>query len=135
VLGVVAEMKRCVYTHVPILEEGRVMGVFSENTIFCALAAKEAVNVTDGTRISEFREFVPISKHVGESFEFAASDITLEAVAQLFAERLRRQQRLGAVFLTDDGTEAGRLLSLMTAWDVAGASELAVNARVSENPV
>ena len=124
VLGVVAEMNRCVYTHVPILEEGRVMGVFSENTIFCALAAKESVNVNRGTTISEFREFVPVPKHVSECFEFAASDITLEAVAQLFAERLKRQQRLGAVFLTDSGTESGRLLSLMTAWDVVGANLL-----------
>ena len=120
--AVVTEMNRCVYTHVPILEESRIIGVFSENTLFCALAGKAAVDVNDETQVSEFREFAPVSKHISECFEFVAPDTTLESVAELFAERLKLQQRLGAVFLTDDGTEAGRLLGLMTAWDAAGAN-------------
>jgi CBS domain-containing protein len=133
VVGVVAEMNRCVYTHVPILEEGRVIGVFSENTTFCALGAMKAVSVTEDTTISEFREFVPIRKHVSECFEFTTSDATLESVAQMFADRLKLQQRLGAVFLTDDGAEAGRLLGLVTVWDIAG-TKVAIGKLAPPNP-
>jgi CBS domain-containing protein len=124
VLDVVNVMRLREYTHVPILDEGRVAGVFSENTMFCALAAHNSLIVEEGTAIANFGEFVPLSRHVSEHFDFVAHDVSLESVAQLFQERLKHQERLGAVFLTDTGNEAGQLLGLVTAWDIAGTTLL-----------
>jgi CBS domain-containing protein len=121
VLEVVRVMNSKVYTHVPVLEDGRVVGVFSENTVFSYLADHGQARISSETRISEFREFMPVRKHASEVFGFLSETSTIVDLARLFQETFKLRQRLAVVFITDNGQETGRLLGLVTAWDMAGA--------------
>jgi CBS domain-containing protein len=120
-VDVIAKMNANVYTHVPILRNGAVIGVFSENTIFSYVAEHRNVVIDPNTRIEAFRDYVPLTKHVSEVFEFLPQRASVADVLLKFQNSIRDKKRLAAVFITDDGESTGRLLGLITAWDLAKA--------------
>lgn len=119
VLQVVETMQANVYTHVPILENATIVGVFSESTIFAVLAARRQITIDHATKMSELREFVPLSGGLSEVFEFLSVKTSASEVALRFQRTFREKRRLGAVFLTGNGDATDRLCGLITAWDVA----------------
>ena len=120
VRDVVAVMNEHVYTHVPILRDGAVVGVFSEHTFFSSLAAHARLEITDETRFEEFREFLAPDRHASEFFVFLSETATLVDLLICFRKNFDEKKRLAAVFITEDGSETGRLRGLVTAWDIAG---------------
>jgi CBS domain-containing protein len=119
VVDVVATMNANVYTHVPILRDGAVVGVFSENTICSYLAGRRRAVIDPNTRIGEFRDYVPLAKHASEVFEFLPQGATVADVLLQFQHSIRDKKRLATIFITADGQPTGRLLGLVTAWDLA----------------
>jgi CBS domain-containing protein len=119
VVAVITTMNSKAYTHAPILDGGMLVGVFSETSIFSYLAEHRAATITSKTVVGEFRAFLPLSKHTSETFDFLAGDSTVADIASRFRHSFDGHTRLSAVFITDSGTEAGQLLGLVTAWDIA----------------
>ena len=64
--------------------------------------------------------FFDVRNHASEVFAFVPPTNTVSDVQHRFRDTFKTHKRLAAVFITDDGTENGRLLGLITAWDVAG---------------
>lgn len=120
VLKVVETMRTNVYTHAPILENGQIVGVFSESTLFSVLAAQRQIAIDHATTLSELRGFVPLSGSVSEVFEFISVNTPIPEVASRFQGNFRERKRLGALFLTEKGDPTEPLCGLITAWDVAG---------------
>jgi len=119
-IDVMDEMDEKTYTHVPVMEGSKMIGVFSENSILAYLVNhKEAIIMKD-TKISEFEDFVGIDKHKSEYFEFVSRDTLLSDVEVLFQEGLKARKRIAVVYITEHGTRDERLLGMITAWDVAG---------------
>lgn len=112
------------YTHVPVIESGRLIGVFSENTVFSYLASNGDVMLGKNTPINEFREFIPIGSHRSEYFEFASRNATVIDIEDIFRRDLKDKKRLGVVFITQNGYPGERILGMITAWDVAGYRQL-----------
>ena len=107
------------YTHVPILEDGIVRGVFSENTLLSYLYGEEIVCIDDETTFSSLAELLPVDAHASESFRFVPRTITLAEVAEMFTVAMRRADRIGMVFITHSGKPSEKVLGIITAWDVA----------------
>jgi CBS domain-containing protein len=120
VRDVVAVMNEHVYTHAPILRDGAVVGVFSENTLFSSLAAHAPLEITDETRFEELREFLALDRHASEFFVFVPETATLADLLICFRKNFAEKKRLAAVFITENGRDTGRLRGLVTAWDIAG---------------
>ena len=114
------EMQKKVYTHVPILQDGIVVGVFSENTVFSYLIDEEIVGIEDQMRFRELEDYLPVDKHSSESFRFARQDMLVENINLLFEKALAKQDRIGLVFITKNGKADEPLLGIITAWDIAG---------------
>ena len=121
VLSAMKEMNEKVYTHVPILKDGKVEGVFSENTLLSYLVDEEIVCIDSNLTFSDIAKYLPIKKHRAETFRFVSRDALLYEVSQLFDNALKKSERIGMVFITQHGGENERVLGIITAWDVAGA--------------
>jgi predicted transcriptional regulator len=119
VLQVVETMQAKTYTHVPVLANSTIAGVFSESTLFAVLAARRQITINHETKMSELREFVPLYGGVSEVFEFLSVKTSVPEVAMRFQRNFREKRRLGAVFLTQNGGTTDQLCGLITAWDVA----------------
>jgi CBS domain-containing protein len=123
-VSVIREMYAQVYTHVPILENRRLVGVFSENTVLSYLAVNEIVGVDPTIKIRAFRDFIPLQAHTSETFAFIPRNALFGEVVALFRKNLATRKRLGAVFITANGKDSEDLLGLITAWDIAGADPM-----------
>ncbi|MBR3319995.1 CBS domain-containing protein [Candidatus Saccharibacteria bacterium] len=109
-------MKEKAYTHVPILENRKVIGVFDENSLFCF--------VSDGNSVSDSLTFESIKKYLGlnnrecEGFLFAKKNEYVDEIEESMNAAFKKQKRIGMVFVTDTGDEDGKLLGILTPWDI-----------------
>ena len=114
------KMKEKVYTHVPILENGVLKGVFSENTLFGALIEDELIYEKDKTTFSDelIAKYSQINNRASECFEFVKKDCLLEDVRELFQQKFEENKRLAMVFITQNGKPQERVLGIITPWDI-----------------
>lgn len=119
-LDVMQTMNEKVYTHVPVIEGSKMIGVFSENTILSYLSHHKEALILKDMKIKEFAQFIPLEKHLSENFEFVSRDALLIEAEELFKKALIDRKRIGMVFITQSGKKDEELLGLLTSWDIAG---------------
>ncbi|MBR1758163.1 MAG: CBS domain-containing protein [Lachnospiraceae bacterium] len=107
------------FSHIPVVKSGRVTGVFSVSTIFAWQLANPEETLDMTKTVGDLVPYLSFSKHRIEQFGFAGRDLTvLEAREAL--EKKQRGKRVSAIFLTDNGEESGKLLAMVTPYDVIG---------------
>ncbi len=106
------------YSHVPVLEKGKVIGVFSVSTFFSLGKDGKLSEINDQTTISEIVDYVSIESHTSERFLFFKKDDTVSEIRKAFSDRKAGQKRVAGVFITEDGTDKTQLVSFITPWDV-----------------
>jgi CBS domain-containing protein len=116
---VMKNMKENAYTHVPVLKNGSVIGVFSLYTVFAYLIEKGCVQISGDTKVGDLSEYITFEGHQGEYFKFVPKDCPVIDIEDLFAKRLEDNKRLVTIFITENGESDERLLGIVSAWDVA----------------
>lgn len=104
------------FSHVPVIEDEKLVGVFSENSILNYLVSNNG-GISNNATIKDFTEFIPLGGHNSELFDFVERDMLLDDVQQMFEDSVKNHHRLGVVFVTENGKEDEKLLGLITAWD------------------
>ncbi len=116
---VMQAMHKNTFTHVPIITENKMIGVFSENVLLSYLVdAGEAV-ITNDMKMGDLKKYLPLSAQRGESFEFLSRKSSLGEVYKIFNEAIKIKKRIGMVFITEHGKTDEKLLGIITAWDLA----------------
>ncbi len=118
ILDVVRFMQTMGFTHVPILEEGKLVGVFSSNVIYSYLAQTKDPVTSFDTELSVFREYLSIYNHTNEYFTFESRDVTLYQVSKQFKIDSHNMKQLAAVFLTENGSEHEKILAMLTPYSI-----------------
>lgn len=114
------EMRERLYTHIPIVKDGVVIGVFSENTLLHYLIDDKIARIDEGVRFSDIESYLPLDRHRAESFRFIGKETPVSEIEDLFADADRRSDRIGLIFVTASGKKTEKLLGIISAWDVAG---------------
>lgn len=114
------EMERRGFSHIPILRDGAVEGVFSANTVFTCLLDGELAGIGEDMRFAELREFLPPEKHRSESFRFIREDKLVDEMSEMIEKAQARHDRIGLFFTTVNGRSDEPIRGILTAWDVAG---------------
>lgn len=120
VIEVMRKMNKNTYTHVPVVENGKLVGVFSENTIFSYVVKNHDVTIKRDMLIKEFADFIPLNNHESEYFEFVPENTPVTQIEELFQNGLKDKKKISVIFITPNGKEDEELLGLITAWDLAG---------------
>lgn len=115
VLPIMKAMQRRGFSHVPVMQGERMMGVFSVSTIFSD-AISGGARVDERTRIRDFSHLLPIEDHVFEQYAFIGEQATLPEAQAAFDRRDKK--RMAALFVTRGGAPDGLLLGMITPWDV-----------------
>lgn len=119
---ILKKMVENVYTHIPILSDGRVAGVFSENTLLSLIAKEEIIGIDNDMTFAnpDIEELLPIDKHETEVFKFTPKDMLLSDARGLFEEAIKNDNRIGLLFVTQNGSVNERILGIVSSWDIAG---------------
>lgn len=124
ILPSMKEMSEKIYTHLPILNnENKVIGVFSENTIFSYLLDEEIIEISKITKFSELQKYLDVNKHLSEIFKFVKRTTTIKEAKKIFEEELKENKKIGMVFITENGRKEESVLGIFTPWDLAGEIE------------
>jgi len=116
----IKEMTNKLYTHVPIIENGKLIGVFSENTILDIVNSDGKVIIDETMKFEEIKEFIKIENHSMERFEFIAKDKNIYEVEEMFEKYFKQNKRIGCIYITDKGKKDEKIIGMLTAWDVLG---------------
>jgi len=117
-LAVMRKMRERSFSHVPVVQDQKLIGVFSENTVFSYLVNNHAVDVGRETLIKEFLEYISIGSHENEYFSFVPKGTLVLDVESMFQKGLKNKKRLAVVFITENGKKEEQILGLITAWDL-----------------
>ena len=116
---VLRDMAKHGYAHVPVLEDGRVVGVLSEGTVLAYLVDDMTLEIPQNATLRDLEARLSLGAHEQGRFAFVARHEPADEVAELFQASLRQASRLAMVFVTEHGKPDERLLGIITAWDLA----------------
>lgn len=104
------------YSHIPIMENGRVIGVFSENTLFKMSCCSQIVS--PDTTFADLVPYIKVKESNDSVYLFVPADMTVPDALSLFQNANNEKRRLDILFITGDGTSQGVLKGMITAWDM-----------------
>lgn len=119
----IKEMSKKLYTHIPILENGVVIGVFDENSIFNYLSKQEIIMIEDKTIFNDIKDYIGLSDREMEEFIFFSPNSYLEELENEFEKAYRRGKRIGIAFITQNGSPYEKLQGIITPWDMIAYSK------------
>ena len=116
---VIEKMRKKSITHVPVLnEDGKLIGVFSENTIFSRLCDDEIVAIDENEAIEKCCDYLPIDKHESEYFEFVGLKTTIADVKSKFDNPINKNKRLVLLIVTKTGRDNQKIEGVISPWDL-----------------
>lgn len=119
----IKEMSDKLYTHIPILEDGKVIGVFDENSIFNYLSKQEIIMIEENTTFNDIKEYIGLYDREMEEFIFFSSQRYLEELEKEFEKSYKRGKRIGIAFMTQNGKSREKLQGIITPWDMIASSK------------
>lgn len=102
-------------THVPVVENGRLIGVFSVSSFFDK-ALHGAFNYESNVRIKDFEDC--LKDHSTERFIFVPPYVSAYSLKGMLRKNKSHERRPAVIFVTSDGTNKGNLLGLITETDL-----------------
>lgn len=113
-------MKEKGFSYLPILDNGQVVGIFSENTLFASLIEYELFYEQDKSRFidKEIFKYCEIDNHISERFLFVKKNMFYEEIQNLFHRACETNKRLSMLLVTETGRKEEKLLGIITPWDV-----------------
>lgn len=106
------------YSHVPIVDEGKLIGIFDENVLFNMLAKEEIVGIDNMTKFLHIKEYLNIDGRETVDFLFIDSNEYVDKLVKEFEKRFKKDRRIGLVFLTLGGKPQGKIIGIITASDI-----------------
>ena len=119
VLETLKLMRSNIYSRVPILNGGRVVGVFSKSTLLSYIIDQGSVTVEKSITFRDLCDYLPPEKHNDETYRFIPDDMPITEISDLFGKALKHSDKIGMLFVTKNGKPGEKLLGILTAWDVA----------------
>ena len=115
-------MNTKMYTHVPILDGGKVIGVFDENSLFSFISSDTdgIFEFDDSLRFSDLISFINLNDREMEEFKFLKITSWLDDAVSEFNKSFENGKRLGLLMLTASGKPNEELQGILTPWDVIG---------------
>ena len=116
-LPLMRAMSKRGFSHVPVMGGEGMIGVFSVSTVFANAILRETT-LNEETHIRAFEEILPVDRHTTEQFCFIGEETTLPEAQAAFDLGKERRRRMAALFITIGGHPKGKLLGMLTPWDV-----------------
>lgn len=119
VRDVMLEMMNKSYTHIPIYDNNKMIGIFSENTLFDYLYKNKIIEVDDNTTFNDVIDFISIDNSK-EVIKFVAKNELYDDVCMEFIKEFKKGSKLSCVLVTQNGKSSEKVIGILTSWDIIG---------------
>jgi len=114
------------FSHIPIVKNEVISGVFSVSTLFSYYLKNGKTEIPAESVVADFADFLPVDSHSTEVFSFLPSSATYfdvkDEFSRLGAFAGPKRKRLAVIFVTADGSASKPVLGMITPWDVIRGS-------------
>ena len=119
-LKVISVMKERGFSHIPVIENNKLYGVLSAYTVFEFVTEQGMQIITEDTKVSAMKHYLPIKNHRNEYYLFLPKKATFTEADEAFEKRDSKGRRLVVIFITEHGKPDEQLLAMLTPWSVVG---------------
>ena len=106
-------------SHVPVLDKDKkLVGVFSENTIFSKLSEDEIIEIGKEYQVKDYVKYIKLENHSSEYFDFIKRNEELALAQNLFNKSIKKDKKLVMLFVTENGKKTEKILGIITPWDL-----------------
>ena len=119
VRDVMLEMMNKSYTHIPIYDNNKLIGIFSENTLFNYLYKNKIIEVDENTTFNDIIDFISID-NAKEVIKFVARNKLYDDVCMEFIKEFKKGSKLSCVLVTENGKSSEKVIGILTSWDIIG---------------
>lgn len=120
ILEIVEKMVNAHLSHVPIIEKGRVVGVFSQNSFFQYVYINKSIKVDETYLIKDFIKRDEYN-NINESFIFVSKKAKVSSLIKYMKKKSPLDKKTSVIFITEHGKKDEELLGLITQLDVLKA--------------
>jgi len=117
-VDVMRRMREKAFTHAPVVEKGKLVGIFSDNILADCICATGGLIVTTGTELHAFSHFYRLDAPENQDFGFIPEDAPLSAAEAIFQENHRQGRLVSVVYITKSGKATDSILGMLTPWDL-----------------
>ena len=118
VLAAIKVMQRNDYSYIPIVENHRIVGVFSTKTIMRIVAENNSALLSEDLKFKDIAGFTRLVEEPVAHYGFINPNTTVEDVSLKFQRSKTRKVRLDMLFITDNGRSDGLLQGMITPVDL-----------------
>lgn len=111
-------MRQTRYTHVPIIQDGIVIGVLSQSSLFNYIADQGIVDVDDHLIIHDLMGYLSLTGDDVVIYTFQPASKFIDQLIHEFEIEFQNGNRIGMVFLTANGDPKEELTGILTPWDL-----------------
>lgn len=115
---VLRQMNEKLYTHIPVYNGSKFIGVLSETTILEWLVE----NIKEGRaqfykgKVADInRKYLNSNRNI---HKFVSADTSVFEIQKMFDDSIKQGKRLGVIFITNSGKKDERPVGIVTAWDL-----------------
>ena len=105
------------YSHIPIIEKGKLIGVFSKTSIFKYLLEGENNNFSEHIKFKDIKKYISLNE---EYYLFTTLDTPVEDIIEEVITNFKNGKRIAIIFVTNNGMENGDFVGLLTPYDILG---------------
>ena len=118
VLAAVKVMQRNDYSYIPIVDNHRIIGVFSTKTLMRLVAENISSIFSESLTFKDIMDFIRLVDEPNAHYGFIDPNTTVEDVSLKFQRSKTRRVRLDVLFITDNGKSDGVLQGMITPGDI-----------------
>ena len=120
VLNAIKVMHRNDYSYIPIVDNHRIIGVFSIKTLLQIVAEDKIQDLTDRLTFQDILDFIRITENPENQYAFINPNTSVEDASWLFRRSNQRKKKLDVLFITDNGKADGLLQGMLTPANLIG---------------
>ena len=125
VKGAMATMRAKRYSCIPVIDEkDRVIGIFSEGSIFDYLADEGIVELGDALRFKDLEGYIDLGGREGTVNMFLSRTYPVEKLLNRIETATNAGQRFQVAIITNNGSSSEPMLGIVTPWDVIAGESL-----------
>ena len=105
------------YTHIPIYDNDKLIGIFSENSLFQYLFKDEIVEISEKTTFSDILDYISL-ENTKELIKFKSKKTLYDDIVLDFMNEFKKNQKLSCIMITPNGKPGEKVVGILTAWDI-----------------
>lgn len=110
-------MKNKTYTHIPIIKNKKIIGVFCEKTLVNYISKEKRLALETINCFNNIKNYLNIEDYES-TVKIINKNVKINQILTIFKDSFENRENIECLLVTDDGTKNGELLGIITIWDI-----------------